>query len=128
MNEYIDITMGLIHVCSAVLLPSDDPRTSCFILPDLLKRLSDVFNWSGETKLFWPPQTSGRPLYKTWWIVGFVLMSPSSVITFIVQTASSSRSSLPYNILKVLLLTLVLYGKVSLTRRVYLLYENVTVD
>jgi hypothetical protein len=28
MNECIDSTMGHIHVCFAVLLVSDDPRTS----------------------------------------------------------------------------------------------------
>jgi hypothetical protein len=28
MNECIDSTMGRIHVCFAVLLASDDPRTS----------------------------------------------------------------------------------------------------
>jgi hypothetical protein len=28
MNECIDSTMGLIHVCFAVLFDSDDPRTS----------------------------------------------------------------------------------------------------
>jgi hypothetical protein len=28
MNECIDSTMGHIHVCFAVLLASDDPRTS----------------------------------------------------------------------------------------------------
>jgi hypothetical protein len=28
MNEFIDSTMGRIHVCFAELLPSDDPRTS----------------------------------------------------------------------------------------------------
>jgi hypothetical protein len=30
MNECIDSTMGRIHVCFAVLLASDDPRTSWF--------------------------------------------------------------------------------------------------
>ena len=48
MNEYIDSTMGRIHICSAVLLTSDDPRTSCFSLPDLSKHVPDVFNWSGD--------------------------------------------------------------------------------
>ncbi len=33
MNECIDSTMGRIHVCFAVLLASDDPRTSWSFQP-----------------------------------------------------------------------------------------------
>jgi hypothetical protein len=36
MNECIDSTIGRIHVCLSVLLVSDDPRTSCFMVEGML--------------------------------------------------------------------------------------------